>query len=79
MLHYTQPFQRSVHQPALGVGALGALLFAAFPPVGIPLLIIGYLMQRDYTKARKRQVTAAQRQAAQRAEQVRILAFKSLR
>lgn len=78
-MYYTQPFQRSVHQPALGVGALGAITFAACPPLGIPLLILAFMMQRRFTKARRAHVARAQQRAIERQQQIRILALKSLR
>lgn len=78
-MHYTQKFQRSIHQPATGVGALGALLFAACPPIGLPILILGFMMQREFTKARRAHLAKDQQRAVERARQTRILALKSLR
>ena len=78
-MYHTQSFQRSIHQPATLVGALGAVLFALFPPLGLLVLIVAFLMQRNFTKARKANALGYQRRAAERAEQVRIIALKSLR
>jgi hypothetical protein len=78
-MYTTQQFQRTVYQPATGVGALGAVMIAVCPPLGILLLILAFVMQRNFTKARKSGVARAQRRAAERADMARIIALKSLR
>lgn len=78
-MYHTQKFQRTIHQPATLVGGIGAIVFAVAPPIGVIMLVIAFLMQRNFTKQRRGFGTVAQRRAAERQEQVRILALKSLR
>lgn len=78
-MYHTQKFQRSIHQPATLVGALGAIVIVLFPPVGIFMLVLAFMMQREFNKTRRSMAATAQRRALARQEQVRILALKSLR
>jgi hypothetical protein len=71
--------QRSVRQSVALIGALGAILFAACPALGVPIMITAFLMQRHYTKGRKAQAIVQYHRALERQDRVRILALKSLR
>lgn len=71
--------QRSVRQSVALIGALGAILFAAFPPLGVVLMAVAFMMQRSFTKGRKAQAAVRYQRAVERQQQVRILALKSLR
>jgi hypothetical protein len=71
--------QRTVYQPTVLVGAIGAMLFAACPPLGLPILILAFVMHRSFTWDQKAHLAAQQRRAQERAAEVRVMALKSLR
>lgn len=78
-MHTTYAFNRTISQSATLFGGLGALITGVFPPLGILLLIVGFCLQRRYTKARKAAMARGSARAQARADQTYILAAKSLR
>jgi hypothetical protein len=60
------------------VGVLCAMAFVLFPPGGIFLAPIPFIMHKNHRRSMHEANAAARRRAADRARQTRILALKSL-
>lgn len=78
-MHTTYAFNRTISQQATLLGCLGAFTIAVVPPLGILLMVLGFLAQRRYTKRRKAAMHRVSYADLERAEQAFILAAKSFR
>ena len=79
MIGDTMYANRTIAPGTVPVGALGAILIGAIPPLGVILLVAAFCIQRSYTKQRKAAFGRVSQRALERADREFILAAKSLR